>query len=83
VIDVAQEAKIPLQLSQVARGGTDAGAIHLNRAGCPSVVVSVPTRHIHSHVGLLSLDDVENTIRLMIELIKRLDKRTAESFTSI
>jgi len=83
VIDVAEEAKIPLQLSQVARGGTDAGAIHLNRAGCPSVVVSVPTRHIHSHVGLLSLDDVENTIRLMIELIKRLDKRTAESFTSI
>ncbi len=83
VIEIAEEVGIPLQLSQVARGGTDAGRIHLNRAGCPSVVISVPTRHIHSHVGLLSLDDVENAVKLVIELIKRLDKKTVESFTSI
>ena len=83
VIEVAEKARIPLQLSQVARGGTDAGRIHLNRAGCPSTVISVPTRHIHSHVGLLSLDDVENAVKLVIELVKKLDKKTVESFTSI
>jgi endoglucanase len=83
VTKTAQEAGIPLQLSQVARGGTDAGRIHLDRIGCPSVVISVPTRHIHSHVGLLNLEDTENTVKLVYELVKRLDKKTVESFTAI
>ncbi len=83
VIRTAKEAGIPLQLSQVAGGGTDAGRIHLNRVGCPSVVISVPTRHIHSHVGLLSLEDTENAVRLVIELVKRLDDKIVKSFTAI
>jgi len=83
VIKTAKETGIPLQLSQVARGGTDAGRIHLNRIGCPSVVISVPTRHIHSHVGLVSLEDTENAVKLVTELAKRLDEKTVESFTII
>lgn len=83
VIKVAKEAEIPLQLSQVSGGSTDAGRIHVSRAGCPSVVISVPTRHIHSHVGLLSLEDVENAILLVIELLKRLDAGTVEGFTAL
>ncbi len=79
----AQDAKIPLQLSQVARGGTDAGRIHLDRAGCPSIVISVPTRHIHSHVGLFNLEDAENAVKLVVELVKKLDVKTEESFTKI
>ncbi|HIE14855.1 TPA: M42 family peptidase [Candidatus Bathyarchaeota archaeon] len=80
VIKVAEEMNIPLQLSHVL-GGTDAGKIHVSRAGCPSVVISVPTRHIHSHVGVLSLEDVENAVKLVIELVKRLDKKIVEGFT--
>jgi len=83
VIEVAKQAQIPLQLSQIRGGGTDAGRIHISRAGCPSVVVTVPTRHIHSHVGLLSLKDTENAVRLVTELVKRLDSETVESFTSL
>ena len=83
VINVAKQAQIPLQLSQMAGGGTDAGRIHMNRAGCPSVVITIPTRHIHSHVGFLSLKDTENAIRLVIELIKRLDLETVEGFTAL
>jgi endoglucanase len=80
VIKVAEECKIPLQLSQVMGGGTDAGRIHLHGSGCPTVVLGVPTRHIHSHVGLFSLEDAENGVRLLIELLKRLDQKTVESF---
>ncbi|MEM2272848.1 MAG: M42 family metallopeptidase [Candidatus Bathyarchaeia archaeon] len=83
VIRVAREAGVPLQLSQIARGGTDAGRIHISRAGCPSVVIGVPTRHIHSHVSLVNLEDVENTIRLVTELIKRLSRETVEGFIAI
>jgi endoglucanase len=81
-IDTAKKLKIPYQLSMVAAGGTDAGRIHMSRAGCPSVVISVPTRHIHSHVGILSFEDVENAIKLTLELVKRFDKKTVNSFTA-
>jgi endoglucanase len=80
VIRVAEECGIPLQLSQVMGGGTDAGRIHLHGAGCPTVVLGIPTRHIHSHVGLFSFEDAENGVRLLIELLKRLDQKTVEGF---
>jgi putative aminopeptidase FrvX len=83
VIETAEQAKIPYQLSQIARGGTDAGIIHISNAGCPTIVLGVATRHIHSHVGILSLDDVEQCIQLVIEVIKRLDRETVKSFTEI
>jgi len=83
IIKTAKKAKLPLQLSQTAAGGTDAGRIHLNRIGCPSAVIGVPTRHIHSHVGLLSLEDLENAVKIGIELVKRLDKKIVDSFTAL
>ena len=83
IIEVAGQTQIPLQLSQSYGGGTDAGRIHVNRSGCPTAVVTVPTRHIHSHVGLLSIRDTENAVRLVIELIKRLDTDAVEGFTKL
>lgn len=82
VIETAKKLKIPYQLSVVAGGGSDAGRIHMSRAGCPSIVVGVPTRHIHSHVGILSFEDVENATKLTLELVKRLDKKTVSGFTT-
>jgi endoglucanase len=82
VIDTAKRLKIPYQLSLVAAGGTDASRIHMSRAGCPSIVIGVPTRHIHSHVGILSFEDVDNAIKLTLELVKRFDKKTVDSFTA-
>jgi len=82
VIQVAEECKIPYQLSAVA-GGTDAGRLHLYRGGRPSIVIGVPTRHIHSHVSVASLADVENAVKLVVELIKRLDRETVNSFKSV
>jgi putative aminopeptidase FrvX len=83
VIEVAKQSQIPLQLSQMRGGRTDGAPIHMSRAGCPTVVIGVPTRHIHSHSGLLSLKDTENTVRLVMELAKRLDAKTVEGFTAL
>ncbi len=83
VIKTAKQEKIPYQLSQTYGGGTDAGVIHLDRAGCPSLVLGVPTRHIHSHVGILNLEDIEKTIELLVAIIKGLDKKTVKSFTAL
>ena len=83
VLQTADRAKVPYQLSQIARGGTDAGIIHISNAGCPSLVIGVPTRHIHSHAGLLSLSDAENAVKLLVEVMKKLDAKKAGSFTAI
>ncbi|MEE8392569.1 MAG: M42 family metallopeptidase [Anaerolineae bacterium] len=72
----AKELGIPYQFKQPGVGGTDAGAIHRTREGVPSVTVAVPCRYIHSPVGLLSLDDLNNTVQLMRESLARLTRRT-------
>lgn len=46
-------------------GGTDAGAIHVSRAGVYTGAISIPTRYIHNPVEVCSLDDVEACIRLV------------------
>jgi putative aminopeptidase FrvX len=83
VIETARMSNIPIQISIIARGGTDAGQIHVSRAGCPSTVIGIPTRHIHSHVGLASLEDAEKAIDLTVELVKRLDEDTVKGFTAL
>ncbi|HUT14756.1 MAG TPA: M42 family metallopeptidase [Anaerolineae bacterium] len=72
--DTAEENGIPYQFKQPGKGGTDAGAIHLSREGVPSAVVAVPSRYIHSAVSLLSLNDLDNTVRLMKLALARVDK---------
>jgi len=83
VIETARAQQIPFQLSQIRRGGTDAGVIHITHAGCPSLVLGVPTRHIHSHVALLSLDDVERCIELVLAVVPKLDRATVDGFTAL
>ena len=83
LVRTAEECKIPYQLSQMKAGGTDGGAIHIANAGCPTVVLTVPTRHIHSHVGLISLEDIDNAVALVTEVVQRLDAKTAESFVTV
>jgi putative aminopeptidase FrvX len=80
VIDTAEAEGIPYQLSVVAKGGTDAARFNLNKAGCPSLVISVPTRHIHSHESIVDTKDIESTVKLVVALVKKLDQKTAKSF---
>lgn len=82
VIETAEKEKIPHQLSMV-KGGTDAGRFHVNATGCPSIVLGVPTRHIHSHSAVADLSDIDSAVRLVVALIKGLDAKTVESFTRL
>ena len=68
----AEEEKIAYQYKLPTYGGTDAGAIHLSRAGVLAGVVSVPCRFIHSPNSTLCADDFENTIRLVTRFVRTL-----------
>ncbi|MCX7845137.1 MAG: M42 family metallopeptidase [Dictyoglomaceae bacterium] len=75
-IDSAESLNIPLQFSALERGGTDGGRIHINAKGVPSIVIGVPARYIHSHVGIIHLDDFISAKKLILEVIKKLDQET-------
>jgi tetrahedral aminopeptidase len=70
MIETAEKNQIPYQLEILEKGGTDAGAIHLSRDGVPSGVLSVPCRYIHTPAEMVDLEDVENSISLLVELCK-------------
>ena len=58
--------------------GTDADSIQISKGGIAAGLVSIPLRYMHSTVEMISLDDVEGTIRLLEAFIRRLDPE--ESF---
>ncbi|GIP35772.1 M42 family metallopeptidase [Paenibacillus sp. J2TS4] len=78
VTDTADEVGIPYQFDFVAGGGTDAGAIHVTANGVPALAISIPTRYIHTHAAILHRDDYENAVKLIVEVIKRLDRAKAD-----
>jgi tetrahedral aminopeptidase len=65
LVDTAESHDITYQIRQPGSGGTDAGAIHRQRAGVPSVSVSVPSRYLHAAAGIARLDDWRNTLSLV------------------
>jgi putative aminopeptidase FrvX len=76
VSDTADELNIPYQFESIPGGGTDAGSIHLTHNGVPALAITIATRYIHSHAAMLHRDDYENAVKLIVEVIKRLDRET-------
>lgn len=76
----AAKKGIKVQHTVRSSGGTDAGSVHLSLSGVPTVVIGIPTRYIHSHVGVLDINDIDNTVKLVCELIRELDEKIIASF---
>ena len=79
LVKTARERSIPFQFKKVPVGGTDAGAIHLTKAGVPSGTVAVPCRYIHGPASIAHIDDLRNTIRLVTEFVKTISSSTQKS----
>lgn len=77
VIDTAKKKKIPLQFNAMEGGATDGSIIHVHKHGVPTVVIGVPTRHIHSHNSIVKRVDLDNTINLVSSVVNRLNSRAA------
>lgn len=65
IINTASENHIPCQRRRAIAGGNDAGAIHTSGSGAKVATISVPCRYIHSSVSVASLNDFENTAKLL------------------
>jgi putative aminopeptidase FrvX len=81
VQDVAAKNDIPVQLRAVSRStGTDTDSFAYANDGCPSVLISMPLRYMHTTVEMLHRNDIEQTIRLMYETLLSLTPQTKLSY---
>jgi endoglucanase len=65
----AEQAGLPYQMEILERGGTDARAIQITRAGVPAGCMSVPCRYAHSPSEMVDYSDVQNGVALLITMI--------------
>ncbi len=77
-LHVAKEANIPVQRAVRTGGATNGAPIHLSGQGVPTIVIGVPVRYIHTHYGIASYADHEASVRLAVELLRRLNEAVFE-----
>ncbi len=81
VQDVAAKSDIPVQLRAISRStGTDTDSFAYANDGCPSVLISIPLRYMHTTVEMLHKNDIENTIKLMYQTLLTLTPETNLSY---
>ncbi len=73
---IAKEKKIPYCYDLLTAGGTDSGEIHKTGDGVITMTISLACRYFHSHVSMINYDDFTNAVKLIVEVIKVIDKKT-------
>jgi len=67
--NAAEKAEVKLQYS-ISTENTDGGLIHKEVGGIKTGVVSIPCRYFHTVSEMISMDDVEKTIKVLNNLLK-------------
>jgi putative aminopeptidase FrvX len=81
VQETAEKHELPVQMRAVSRStGTDTDSFAYANDGCPSVLISIPLRYMHTTVEMLHRRDIEQTIRLMYETLLTLTPKTNLSY---
>jgi putative aminopeptidase FrvX len=81
VEDTAKAKKIPLQFRTLSRStGTDTDSFAYANDGCPSVLISIPLRYMHTTVEMIHKKDIADTIQLMYETLLQLSPKTNLSY---
>lgn len=78
VIEVAKAEGIPYQEAFITGGRTDAGNMHLAHQGALGLSIGIPTRYMHSHTSIIHYDDYENTVKLVLAVVKKLDRQEVD-----
>jgi putative aminopeptidase FrvX len=69
LVNTAQAYDIPYQLEVLEFGSNDASAIQTSREGVASGTVSIPSRYVHTSSQLVDYDDVQNTVKLLVNVL--------------
>ena len=78
---VSTDKKISVQWRTLTRStGTDTDSFAYANDGCPSVLISIPLRYMHTTDEVLHKSDIENTIQLMYETLLTLTPKINLSY---
>ena len=73
--DVAKEHNINVQYEiAVGRTGTDADKIYYSKDGCPTALISIPLKNMHSPSEICDMNDVEEIIELIARFIEKYEE---------
>ncbi|MBK7091940.1 MAG: M42 family metallopeptidase [bacterium] len=76
----ADKLKIKYHLSSM-RAAPPMALASTCRVGVPSIVIGPAVRYIHGHNAIMARSDYEASVKLVVELMKKLDEKTVKSFT--
>jgi len=79
---VAEESGLPLQGDVLTGYGEDGAEIQRYDTGRPAVNMTVPTRYLHAHTGVIQRSDFDQAVDLLIEVLRRLDGETVDELAS-
>lgn len=80
LLQICRELELKYQTEAMPDGaGTDAYAIEISREGIPTVLISIPSRYMHSPVEVIQPRDVERAGRLLAHFIAGLDEAFVET----
>jgi putative aminopeptidase FrvX len=68
----ARQHSIPCQVDAQNTARSEGGPLSLAREGIPTAVIAYPVRYLRSPNGLLNLNDLEDTVRLLRESLSAL-----------
>ena len=71
MIGSAERLGIAYQLEVLTAGSTDARAIQTVREGVPAGCLSVGTRYVHTQSEMVDMDDVESSVKLLVEMVSK------------
>ena len=75
VVEVARRQGIPIQFEVLTGYGEDGAEMQRYKGGRPSINLTVPTRYLHSHIGILSRKDFDRAVDLLTAVLLALDQK--------
>lgn len=81
-VEASKKAGIDIQQAVRDGGGTNAGSIHTNHLGVPTITLGMPTRYAHTHYLISAYQDFQDTVDVTVAFLRGL---TAEdlAFTEL
>ncbi len=76
--DFATKNQLPFQETYQNHGTTDGAMMQLSGDGAATVAIGIPLRYSHTHQAVANLSDLDQTIKLLSELLKELDEKTVK-----
>lgn len=71
-MNIASKNNIPVQTKTAVAGGNDAGSIQTSGKGAKVMALSLPCRYIHSPSSVVKKSDIDNTRKLLKEILKKI-----------